>query len=154
LQRFEDPALACDRNEYLQGEIDDDIAAIDHRLENDLEDLARRHLRGQGSANSLRERIGVPRHRELPDHDQEPRTLVENIALAEAIDRVSQPQLGEVWIDLVALGQTIVERRRLQASAGFAGVGVVWLRHGQGVLWVVILHSARWQSRARWASTA
>jgi hypothetical protein len=39
-----------------------------------------------------------------------------------------------VRIDLVALSETIVERRRLQAPAGLAAVGVVWLAHGQLVL--------------------
>ena len=129
MQRFQHPELARDRDKDFQCEIDGDIAAIDHRLQDDLEHLARRHLGGQSGANGLLERIRAARHRELPDHHQEARALVEHFPVAEAVDGVIEPQLGEVRVEAVAQGDAIVERLGLKTPAGLVGAGVVLVLH-------------------------
>src|SRR3974390_3854460 len=105
------------------------IAAIDHRLKNNLQRLARRHLGTQGRAKPLRQGFSVARHCELTNHDQKARAFIQDFPSTQSFYGIVEPKLREVRINAFAQSKTIVEGIRLKTSAGFESLGIVFSLH-------------------------
>src|SRR3974390_474080 len=105
------------------------MTAIDHRLKDNLQRLARRHLGTQGRAKHLRQGFSVARHCELANQDQKARTFIQDFPSAQSFYGIVEPKLREVRINAFAQSKVIVESIRLKTSAGFESLGVVFSLH-------------------------
>src|SRR3974390_3805098 len=105
------------------------MTAIDHRLKDNRQRLARRHLCTHGRSKHLREGFSVARHCELANQDQKARAFIQDFPSAQSFYGIVEPKLREVRINAFAQSKAIVKSIRLKTSAGLESLGVVFSLH-------------------------